>query len=91
MTQTLIMYGTMIIVALLYILIWHMWDRRITQTRLEQNQKAWNEYSKGMTDNEKWDCYLFFCEGQRSKNGWQFYYFPKMLSQESEGENEKNT
>ena len=77
MTQTLIVCGTMIIGALLYLLVWHVRDRHITQTRLEQNQKAWNEYSKGMTDNEKRDCYLLFCEEQRAKNGWQFYYFPK--------------
>lgn len=78
MTQTLIVCGTMIVGALLYILIWLARDRHITQTRIEQNQKAWNEYSKGMTDNKKWDCYLLFCEEQKVRNGWRFYYFPKM-------------
>lgn len=78
MTQTLIMCGTMIVGALLYILVWLAWDKYITQTRLEQNQKAWDEYSNGMTDNEKWGCYELFCEEQRVKNGWRFYYFPRM-------------
>lgn len=78
MTQTLTICGAMIVVALLYILVWSAWDRHITQTRLEQNQKAWDEYSKGMTDSEKWDCYELFCREQKVKNHWQFYYFPKM-------------
>lgn len=78
MTQILTICGAMIVVALLYILVWSAWDRHITQTRLEQNQKAWDEYSKGMTDSEKLDCYELFCEEQKVKNHWQFYYFPKM-------------
>lgn len=78
MTQTLTICGAMIVVGLLHILVWSAWDRHITQKRLEQNQKAWDEYSKGMTVSEKLDCYELFCREQKAKNGWQFYYFPKM-------------
>lgn len=78
MIQTFVICGAMIIGAILYILVWVAWDRCKTRTRLDQNQKAWDEYSKGMTDSEKWDSYELFCEEQKTKNGWEFYYFPKM-------------
>jgi len=78
MIQTFVICGAMIIGAILYILVWVAWDRYKTRTRLEENQKTWNEYSKGMTDCEKLDSYELFCEKQKTKNGWEFYYFPKM-------------
>ena len=78
MIQTFAICGVMIIGAILYILVWVALDRYKTRTRLAQNQRAWDEYSKGMTDSEKWDSYEWFCEEQKAKNGWEFYYFPKM-------------
>lgn len=78
MEQTLIICGVAIISAILFILVFYEWDRFITQTRLNQNQKAWNEYSKGMSFSQKSDSYLQFCKEQKEKNRWNYYYFPKI-------------
>lgn len=78
MIRTLTICGVAIISAILFILVWLELDIFITRIRLNQNQKAWDEYSKGMSFSEKLDSYLQFCEEQRLKNGWDYYYFPKM-------------
>ena len=78
MIRTLTICGVSIISAMLFSIVFIAIDRYITQTRLNQNQKAWDEYSKGMSFNEKLDSYLLFCEEQRVKNGWDNYYFPKI-------------
>ena len=78
MTQTLIICGVSIISAILFILVFVVLDRYITQTRVKQNQKAWDEYSKGMSFSEKLDSYEQFCEEQKLKNEWDYYYFPKI-------------
>ena len=78
MIRTLTICGVSIISAILFIIVFVAIDRYITQTRLNQNQKAWDEYSKGMSFSEKLDSYLLFCEEQRVKNGWDNYYFPKI-------------
>ena len=52
-------------------------DRTITEKRIQENQKEWDEYSKGMTDDEKADCYFNWCEQRKIEKGWRFYYFPR--------------
>jgi len=53
-------------------------DRIVTRKRVAKNQRAWNEYSKGMTKEEKISVYLTWCELRRLENGWEHYYFPRM-------------
>ena len=74
------------ITALLIFGIWSITDRTITIKRLEQNQREWDEFSKDMTDREKLDEYLSFCNSQKAKYGWGYYYLPKM---KLKGENNK--
>lgn len=57
-----------------YFLINHI----ITGKRLKINQKAWDEYSANMDFNRKLNEYLPWCREQKIKNGWKFYYFPRM-------------
>ena len=49
-----------------------------TGHRLKTNQKAWDEYSANMDFDRKLDAYLPWCTEQKMKNGWNFYYFPRM-------------
>lgn len=53
-------------------------DRIVTNKRIDENQKAWNEYSKGMTFDEKNQCYLEWCERRKTEKNWGYYYFPRM-------------
>lgn len=53
-------------------------DYIITRHRLKINQKAWDEYSANMDFDRKLDTYSPWCTKQKMKNGWKFYYFPRM-------------
>ena len=53
-------------------------DRIITTIRLRDNQKAWDEYSKGMTLNEKINVYDEWCRRRKIEKHWKFFYFPRM-------------
>ena len=66
------------VIALLIFGIWFITDRTITIKRIEQNQREWDEFSKDMTDREKFNEYVPFIESQRIKYGWSYYYLPKM-------------
>lgn len=43
---------------------------------MTQNQKAWDEYSKNLTRDERWQAYNSWCKEQRARNNWNCYYFP---------------
>ena len=53
-------------------------DKAISSKRLEENQIAWNEYSKEMTFDEKLEHYIKWCERRKVEKGWGNYYFPRM-------------
>ena len=53
-------------------------DRIITTIRLRDNQKAWDEYSEGMTLNEKFNVYDEWCRRRKIEKHWKFFYFPRM-------------
>lgn len=53
-------------------------DKAISNKRLEENQIAWNEYSKEMTFDEKLEHYIEWCERRKVEKGWENYYFPRM-------------
>lgn len=75
------MGGRLIIIlaaGLLFLAIWLISDRIITNKRIAENQKAWNEYSKGMTEDEKLDCFADFLWERRIEKGWAFFYIPKI-------------
>lgn len=61
----------------IYICGYFMVDRIITTKRIKENQKAWEEFSKGMTEYEKMDCHIEWCERRKMEKGWRFYYFPR--------------
>lgn len=65
-------------IAFLYLGVDFLIDYIITRHRLKTNQKAWDEYSANMDFNRKFDAYLHWCTEQKMKNGWDFYYFPRM-------------
>ena len=65
-------------IAFLYLCVYLLVDSIITRHRLKTNQKAWDEYSANMDFDRKMDAYLPCCTEQKMKNGWDFYYFPRM-------------
>ena len=65
-------------IAFLYLGVDFLIDYIITRHRLKINQKAWDEYSANMDFDRKFDAYLPWCTEQKMKNGWDFYYFPRM-------------
>ena len=68
----LVATGTIVVVTDYWI------DRIVTRKRVAENQRAWDEYSKGMTKEEKLSVYSTWCELRRAENGWEHYYFPRM-------------
>lgn len=64
-------------IAFLYLGVDFLIDYIITRHRLKINQKAWDEYSKNMSWEEKLEKYVPWCEEQRIKNRWDFYYCPR--------------
>lgn len=70
----LVMAGATFLFLGAYFLI----DYIITGQRLKINQKAWDEYSANMDFDRKLDAYVPWCEEQKMKNGWNFYYFPRI-------------
>ena len=57
--------------------IWFIADRIITRKRLALNQREWDEYSKDMGFKEAMEKFVPFCEEQKLKYGWRYYYFPR--------------
>ena len=70
----LVMAGIAFLCLGVYLLV----DSIITGHRLKTNQNAWDEYSANMDFDRKMDAYLPWCTEQKMKNGWDFYYFPRM-------------
>ena len=68
---------SIILIALLIVTILLV-DKIVTIKRLEENQIAWDEYSKDMTFDEKNQCYLEWCERRKAEKHWEHYYFPRM-------------
>ena len=65
-------------IAFLFLGGYFLIDYIITRHRIKTNQKAWDEYSANMDFDRKLDAYLHWCTEQKMKNGWNFYYFPRM-------------
>lgn len=65
-------------IAFLFLGGYFLIDYIITGHRLKTNQKTWDEYSANMDFDRKLDAYLPWCTEQKMKNGWNFYYFPRM-------------
>ena len=65
-------------IAFLFLGVYFIIDYIITGHRIKTNQKALDEYSANMDFDRKLDAYLPWCTVQKMKNGWNFYYFPRM-------------
>ena len=68
----------LIIFSVVYCIGFVVFDSIITRIRLNISQKEWDEYSSGMTENEKLECFIDFIEQNKIKHGWEFLYIPKM-------------
>ena len=66
------------VILALPMLIFMLIDNMITIKRLEKNQKAWDDFSKNMTAEEKLRNYPKFCATQKVRNNWHYYYPPRM-------------
>ena len=66
------------LIGIIFLWAYLIVDKIITSIRLRDNQKAWNEYSKGMTLSEKLDVYNEWCRRRKIEKHWEFFYFPKM-------------
>lgn len=67
-----------LVIGILYLGSWFLVDLLITNKRVEENQKAWNEYSKNMTYNEKLECFIDFLRERQLEKGWPYLYIPRM-------------
>ena len=65
-------------IAFLFLGVYFLIDYIITGHMIKTNQKAWDEYSANMDFDRKLDAYSHWCTEQKMKNGWDFYYFPRM-------------
>lgn len=65
-------------IGILFLGIWFFVDLFITRKRVEENQKAWNEYSKNMTNDEKYECFFDFLHKRQFEKGWPDLYIPRM-------------
>ena len=77
-TNILVCYFFASLIAFIIVLIIWGIDYIITRKRLKENQKAWDEYSKGMTMDEKDKAYMEWCRRRRYEKRWEFFYFPRM-------------
>lgn len=80
MNSVLIVIATIltVIIAIMAIpTIYYFADRITTNKRIKENQIAWDSFSKNMTQNEKLECYLKWCDEQKYTKKWQNYYFPR--------------
>ena len=67
-----------LLAGIFFLAAWFVSDAIITSKRIKENQIAWNEYSKGMTAEEKLDCFADFLYERRMEKGWKFFYIPKI-------------
>lgn len=54
-------------------------DGYITNKRLKQNQKEWNEYSKDMSVDEMYAVFGNWIKQNQIKHGWKYMYIPSMF------------
>lgn len=66
----------MFFIAAIFLIIFFAVDRYLTNKRIKINQLAWDEFSKGMTDREKMNCFMDFLYRQQEKYGWSCLYIP---------------
>lgn len=66
----------MLIFTIIFISGFYLVDLYLTRKRVAKNQKEWDEYSKGMTDQEKMDCFIEFLYRQKAKYNWNDIYIP---------------
>ena len=78
-----IFIGFWIIVLSMWILI----DKLITHHRLSISQREWDEYSKGMTLEEKLDVFNDWLEQNKIKHGWNYFYIPRIWRNNDEDNN----
>ena len=63
-------------IAVLCIIIFLLIDGYITHKNISINQKEWDEYSKGMTNQEKINCFGPWLLYQKNKHNWRYFYIP---------------
>lgn len=64
--------------VILALAIFFIVDNVTTSRKLKRNQKLWNEYSKGMTQDEKLEVFCDWIKENQRKHGDKFMYIPKM-------------
>ena len=71
------MLGLLAVTIVIFV-VGNLIDRKITRKRLEENQRLWDEYSKGMTYEEKCEVYFEWCTLRKIESGWSYFYFPRL-------------
>ena len=66
----------MLIFTIIFIAGFYLVDLYLTRKRVSKNQREWDEYSKGMTDQEKMACFFDFLYRQKVKYNWNYLYIP---------------
>lgn len=66
----------LIVIGLIAIGIGIIFNNVVTRKRVILNQKEWDEYCKGMMDDEKREAFFSWCEENKAKYCWPHYYYP---------------
>ena len=74
----------MLILGICSVIIFLIIDRMVTNYRLAESQREWNEYSKGMTRSEKIETFLEWLEHNKAIHGWKYLYIPDIWGGEEE-------
>lgn len=63
----------LIVIGLIAIGIGIIFNNVVTRKRVILNQKEWDEYCKGMTDDGKREAFFSWCEENKAKHCWPHY------------------
>ena len=72
----------MLLVFLLVLGAFSLYDRIITNKRLKISQKDWDEYSKNMTRKQKEDIFCDWLRYHQQEKGWPHLYIPRIHNAE---------
>ena len=76
--RTLLCALGMLVVSAVFLSIYFLIDRWLTQRRLRINQAEWDAFSAGMDESQKLEVFNDWCRESMIRQGWPHYYFPRM-------------
>lgn len=68
----------LLFIAATFLIVYLAIDSYITNKRLKENQLAWDEFSKDLSDIEKREVLLYWLEKRQIEKGWKYKYIPRL-------------